>query len=139
MVSDISRVRTYVPRRPHEVPSSYPQQPLRIFEDPALIRRLDTETLFFQFFYQQGTFQQLSVTEQSSYFLDVVYARVHTLTEGTHPHAVCSSVFSGPSLLFLRCSPSPILLCVIRTNRHNEGMCVHLTCLKKSTVVVLRI
>jgi CCR4-NOT transcription complex subunit 3 len=39
-------------------PSYYPQQPLAIFEDPRLYTKVDTDTLFYAFYYKQGTYQQ---------------------------------------------------------------------------------
>ena len=39
-------------------PSHYPQEPLRIFEDKRLYSRIDTDSLFHAFYYQQGQYQQ---------------------------------------------------------------------------------
>jgi CCR4-NOT transcriptional regulation complex NOT5 subunit len=39
-------------------PSSYPQVQAPIVDNPALWERLDTDVLFFAFYYQQGTYQQ---------------------------------------------------------------------------------
>ena len=39
-------------------PSHYPQEPLGIFDDPKLYSRIDTDALFYAFYYQQGTYQQ---------------------------------------------------------------------------------
>lgn len=53
-------------RRPHyrtqnpypHTPAHYPQEPLPIFDDPRLYSRVDTDTLFYAFYYCQGTYQQ---------------------------------------------------------------------------------
>jgi CCR4-NOT transcription complex subunit 3 len=55
---DIGRPTHYKPRVPSSVPSYYPTTPASIFENPALYEKLDTDTLFFVFYYQQGTYQQ---------------------------------------------------------------------------------
>ncbi|ATY65554.1 CCR4-NOT transcription complex, subunit 3 [Cordyceps militaris CM01] len=51
--------RTYFPENP--VPqggSSFPRTPLAIFEDPRLYQRIDPDTLFYVFYYKQGSAQQ---------------------------------------------------------------------------------
>ena len=48
------RVRTLVP-----VPPSFPVAPPPVMENPALFERLDVDALFFSFYFQQGTVQQL--------------------------------------------------------------------------------
>mmetsp|Transcript_5955 Transcript_5955/g.9258 ORF Transcript_5955/g.9258 Transcript_5955/m.9258 type:complete len:151 (+) Transcript_5955:674-1126(+) len=42
----------------HQTPSYYPQEALEMFENPATFEKFDTDTLFFIFYYQQGTYQQ---------------------------------------------------------------------------------
>lgn len=44
-------------RYPYTLPS-YPQEPLDIFDDPRLYGRIDTDSLFYAFYYQQGTYKQ---------------------------------------------------------------------------------
>ena len=39
-------------------PTHYPQEPLHIFDDARLYNRIDTDTLFYAFYYRQGTYQQ---------------------------------------------------------------------------------
>lgn len=56
--SDSDRPRQYTPKNPYITAAYYPQQPLPVFENPALFEKFDTDTLFFIFYYQQGTFQQ---------------------------------------------------------------------------------
>lgn len=52
------RPKQYVPRNPCVNPPYYPQLPPPIFESPATFEKFDTDTLFFIFYYQQGTYQQ---------------------------------------------------------------------------------
>ena len=40
------------------LPDSYPAQRLPVLEDPRLYEKLDTEALFWAFYYQPDTFQQ---------------------------------------------------------------------------------
>ncbi|KAI9311840.1 Not1 N-terminal domain, CCR4-Not complex component-domain-containing protein [Dichotomocladium elegans] len=55
---DSERPKIYEPHSPCPTPSYYPQQPLPVFENPALFEKLDINSLFFVFYYQQGTYQQ---------------------------------------------------------------------------------
>lgn len=55
---DSERSRSYSPRHPAATPSSYPQSPAPIIDNPAFWERLDPDVLFFAFYYQQGTYQQ---------------------------------------------------------------------------------
>lgn len=43
---------------PAAVPASYPTQKLPILDNPALFEKLDSEALFFAFYYQPGSLQQ---------------------------------------------------------------------------------
>lgn len=54
---DADRPKQYVPRYPTFTPSYFPQVPA-IFENPNLFEKFETDTLFFIFYYQQGTYQQ---------------------------------------------------------------------------------
>ena len=56
--SDSERPKSYVPRNPYPTPSSFPQTPAAVFDSPATFEKFDTDTLFFIFYYQQGTYQQ---------------------------------------------------------------------------------
>ncbi|KAJ9141806.1 Not1 N-terminal domain, CCR4-Not complex component-domain-containing protein [Pleurostoma richardsiae] len=42
----------------HPTPVAYPREPLSIFDDPRLYSRIDPDTLFYVFYYKQGTYQQ---------------------------------------------------------------------------------
>ncbi|KAI9483301.1 MAG: Not1 N-terminal domain, CCR4-Not complex component-domain-containing protein [Benjaminiella poitrasii] len=55
---DSERPKVYQPRNPYNTPNYYPQQPLLIFDNPVLFDKFDMDTLFFIFYYQQGTYQQ---------------------------------------------------------------------------------
>ena len=48
----------YIPRNPYPTPPYYPDQPLALFEQASTFEKLDTDTLFFIFYYHQGTYQQ---------------------------------------------------------------------------------
>jgi CCR4-NOT transcription complex subunit 3 len=57
---DAERPHHYRPQLRFNTPAHYPQEPLPIFDDPALYEtgRIDTDTLFYIFYYRQGTYQQ---------------------------------------------------------------------------------
>ena len=55
---DADRPRPYRAERKFNSPTYYPQEPLPLFEDARLYARADTDTLFFTFYYRQGSFQQ---------------------------------------------------------------------------------
>lgn len=55
---DSERPKIYQPRNPFNTPNYYPQQPLAIFDNPVLFDKFDMDTLFYIFYYQQGTYQQ---------------------------------------------------------------------------------
>ncbi|KAJ5115813.1 hypothetical protein N7456_000161 [Penicillium angulare] len=58
--TDAEKPRHYKPQNPYNTPLYYPQEPLSIFDDPRLYEtgRIDTDTLFYLFYYRQGTYQQ---------------------------------------------------------------------------------
>ncbi|KAJ8911436.1 hypothetical protein NQ315_005969 [Exocentrus adspersus] len=53
--SDSEKVRTYLPRSPCTTPSYYIQTPLAHSDSLEFYQRLATETLFFVFYYMEGT------------------------------------------------------------------------------------
>lgn len=53
--SDSERLRTYLPRSPCPTPSYYIQTPLAHSDTLEFYQRLATETLFFVFYYMEGT------------------------------------------------------------------------------------
>ncbi|KAF8939639.1 Not1 N-terminal domain, CCR4-Not complex component-domain-containing protein [Dissophora ornata] len=57
--ADTERPKYYTPKNPYPTPSYYPQTPPQgLFENPAMFEKFDIDTLFFIFYYQQGTYQQ---------------------------------------------------------------------------------
>ncbi|KAF2267146.1 CCR4-NOT transcription complex [Lojkania enalia] len=57
--ADTEAPRHYRPQNPYPyTPSHYPQEPLVIFDDPRLYSRIETDALFYAFYYRQGTYQQ---------------------------------------------------------------------------------
>lgn len=57
--TDTEAPRHYQPQDPYPfTPAHYPQEPLSIFEDPRLYTRIETDALFYAFYYRQGTYQQ---------------------------------------------------------------------------------
>jgi CCR4-NOT transcription complex subunit 3 len=55
---DCERPRQYVPTNPFDTPSFFPQEQLPILKDPAIFSQMDPDTLFFIFYFQQGSYQQ---------------------------------------------------------------------------------
>ncbi|KAJ5115083.1 hypothetical protein NUU61_000842 [Penicillium alfredii] len=57
---DAEKPRHYKPQHPYNTPLYYPQEPLPIFDDHRLYDtgRIDTDTLFYLFYYRQGSYQQ---------------------------------------------------------------------------------
>jgi CCR4-NOT transcription complex subunit 3 len=50
--------RSFIPKQPVNLPSYYPPTQPAILENPAIFERLDLDTLFFIFYYQQKTYPQ---------------------------------------------------------------------------------
>lgn len=58
-ITDAEPPRRYRPEQPYlTTQSNFPQEPLAIFDNPALYQRIDPDTLFYVFYYKQGTYQQ---------------------------------------------------------------------------------
>lgn len=55
---DAEKPRHYKPTTKYNTAPHYPQEPLQIFDDPGLYKRVDVDTLFYVFYYRQGTYQQ---------------------------------------------------------------------------------
>eukprot|EP01130_Rhizamoeba_saxonica_P005430 TRINITY_DN2173_c0_g1_i1.p1 TRINITY_DN2173_c0_g1~~TRINITY_DN2173_c0_g1_i1.p1 ORF type:complete len:412 (-),score=123.48 TRINITY_DN2173_c0_g1_i1:37-1272(-) len=55
---DNERPKDYKPKNPFPVPDCYPTEAPTIFEDEEMFKKFETDTLFFIFYYQQGTYQQ---------------------------------------------------------------------------------
>ncbi|KAN0025189.1 hypothetical protein ACTFIU_003445 [Dictyostelium citrinum] len=61
---DYERIPTYIPRNPKPVPPYYPQTPLPLFESPNVFEKFDIDTLFFIFYFKQGTYQQYQAAKE---------------------------------------------------------------------------
>ncbi|XXH03708.1 hypothetical protein Hte_010114 [Hypoxylon texense] len=55
---DAEPPRQYRPESRFPSASGYPTEPLPIFEDPRLYSKIEPDTLFYVFYYKQGTYQQ---------------------------------------------------------------------------------
>lgn len=56
---DAEKPRHYKPQNPSLfTPPHYPQDTLPIFDDPRLYGKIDTDALFYSFYYRQGSYQQ---------------------------------------------------------------------------------
>lgn len=55
---DAERPRHYRPQTKYNTPRYYPQEPFITMDDPALYSKIDTDTLFYIFYYRQNTYQQ---------------------------------------------------------------------------------
>lgn len=62
--ADSDRTKHYLPRNPYHTPTSWPSAPSPVFEDPSFFEKYDTDTLFFIFYFQQGTYQQYLAASQ---------------------------------------------------------------------------
>lgn len=57
--ADSERPNVYTPRNPYNsMPSSSPTSPSTMFDNPSFFEKLETDSLFFIFYYSQGTYQQ---------------------------------------------------------------------------------
>ncbi|KAL1842217.1 hypothetical protein VTJ49DRAFT_5829 [Mycothermus thermophilus] len=57
-ILDAEPPRNYQPDIRFHSHTRFPQEPLAIFDDPRLYARIDPDTLFYVFYYKQGTYQQ---------------------------------------------------------------------------------
>ncbi|KAL9114633.1 MAG: hypothetical protein Q9227_001311 [Pyrenula ochraceoflavens] len=57
---DADRPRHYKPNFRYNTPAWYPQEPLHLFDDPRMYEngKVEPDTLFYIFYYRQGTYQQ---------------------------------------------------------------------------------
>uniref|UniRef100_M4BBU7 NOT2/NOT3/NOT5 C-terminal domain-containing protein n=1 Tax=Hyaloperonospora arabidopsidis (strain Emoy2) TaxID=559515 RepID=M4BBU7_HYAAE len=55
---DSEKANRYVPRNLYPTPGSFPATPSTLFSSAAIFEKLDVDTLFFIFYYQQGSYQQ---------------------------------------------------------------------------------
>jgi len=52
---DSDRIKSYIPRNPYRTPPFFPLHPAPIFDDSSLFDKFGLDTLFFIFYFQQGT------------------------------------------------------------------------------------
>jgi CCR4-NOT transcription complex subunit 3 len=52
------RPRAYHPEAPYPTPPYYPQDPLNNLDDPSIMAKMELDTLFYIFYYRQGSYQQ---------------------------------------------------------------------------------
>ena len=55
---DAEKPRHYRPQTKYTTPRYYPQEPFMTIDDPSLYSKIDTDTLFYIFYYRQNTYQQ---------------------------------------------------------------------------------
>ena len=55
---DAEKPRHYRPDTKYNAPAYYPQDPFPNIDDPSLYGKIDTDTLFYLFYYRQNTYQQ---------------------------------------------------------------------------------
>ena len=55
---DAEKPRHYRPDTKYHTPPYYPQEPWSSSDDPGLYNKIDTDTLFYIFYYRQNTYQQ---------------------------------------------------------------------------------
>ncbi|CAI5700933.1 hypothetical protein KXD40_008439 [Peronospora effusa] len=55
---DSKKANRYVPRNLYPTPASFPTTPSTLFSSAPIFEKLDVDTLFFIFYYQQGSYQQ---------------------------------------------------------------------------------
>jgi CCR4-NOT transcription complex subunit 3 len=62
--ADSDRPQHYRPQNPYPyTPNHYPSEPSPVFNDQRLYGRCDTDTLFFSFYYKQGSYQQYAAAK----------------------------------------------------------------------------
>lgn len=59
LLCDSSRHRSYVPRNPYVTPECFTTVPLAGVDDVEIFSKFDTDALFFIFYFQQGSYQQV--------------------------------------------------------------------------------
>lgn len=55
---DTEKPKYYVPKTPYSTSPYYPTVPAAIFDNPSIYSKFDEDTLFYIFYYQQGTYHQ---------------------------------------------------------------------------------
>lgn len=115
-ISDSLAPRKYKPKNPIRTPSYYPQEIDPIFDDSRLYSRIEPDTLFYVFYYQQETYQQYlaakALKDQSWRFHKQYqtwfqrHEEPKTITEefeqGTYRFFDYESTWWGPYLTYIR-------------------------------------
>jgi hypothetical protein len=91
--SEGNKPKQHQPANPTNVPPSFPQEPTRIFENPALFEKFDIDTLCFIFYFQQGTYQQYLAAREVHSLLFFFFL--------LSPFFVCDCLFVCLDLTFL--------------------------------------
>jgi len=78
----------YTMENAYPTPSYYPEEPQKTYENPDIFKKYDVDTLFFIFYYQQGTYQQYlaarELKRQSWRFHKKYYTWFQRLEEPKH-------------------------------------------------------
>jgi len=78
----------YTMENAYPTPSYYPEEPQKTYENPEIFKKYDVDTLFFIFYYQQGTYQQYlaarELKRQSWRFHKKYYTWFQRLEEPKH-------------------------------------------------------
>ncbi|KAK7205018.1 CCR4-NOT transcription complex, subunit 3 [Myxozyma melibiosi] len=61
---DATKPKHYQPKTPFPTSAYFPREPLAIFDDPLLYEKVDIDTLFYLFYYRQGTYQQYLAAQE---------------------------------------------------------------------------
>lgn len=64
----LCRPKVYQPRNAKESHPAFPNLPAPHFDDPAMFEKFDLDTLFFIFYFQQGTHHQVWHTVMAAVF-----------------------------------------------------------------------
>ncbi|KAK9895749.1 hypothetical protein P389DRAFT_195881 [Cystobasidium minutum MCA 4210] len=62
--ADAEKPKYYIPRNPYPTPHYYPQQPSPHLANPTLFAKFDVDTLFYIFYYCQGTYMQYLAAQE---------------------------------------------------------------------------
>ena len=62
--SERAATLSYTPRNPYPTPPSFPKAPSPFIENTEMFDKFDVDTLFFVFYFQQGTYQQHLAAKQ---------------------------------------------------------------------------
>ena len=69
----LCRPKYYIPRNVYPTPHYYPQQPSPHLANPALLSKFDVDTLFYIFYYCQGTYMQYVLNFRNFLLIKCLY------------------------------------------------------------------